>query len=465
MNTNSFGIDSNIFDYGADSLTIINILTDLFKYNLNLKVYDIYQHPTVRELYDNLLSKNDSKKDLDTSHYEELNKLVKSFSTTVNPQKNDKKLSILLTGCTGFFGVHILIELIKNNDSIEKIYCLIRNKNNIDMLERFWNKIHFYFGTTYDSLIRKYVTPVHGDVTSENLGLNKEDYLELVHNVNTVIHTAANVKHYGKYSDFELINITGTKHIIDFCSKCNAKLYHISTMTVSGNYLLEQENSGKIFDETSFYKNQNFDDNVYAKSKLMAEMNILDAVKNGLNGTILRVGDLTGRYADGVFQENIQENSIYLRLKSIIEIGRIPESIKDNWLEFTPVDYAARAVCDIVHCNNSSKRIFHIYNPNMLKTYKLIEYVNKLDCPIKIIDTNDFNKIIKDFSASRTDKFKVSGLINDFTKDNDLVYNHTIPQFNEITVNYLKNLNFNWPDIDFNYIKNILEYMRKVKFI
>ena len=465
LNTNSFVIDSNIFDYGADSLTIINILTDLFKYNLNLKVYDIYQHPTVRELYDNLLSKNDSKKDLDTSHYEELNKLVKSFSTTVNPQKNDKKLSILLTGCTGFFGVHILIELIKNNDSIEKIYCLIRNKNNIDMLERFWNKIHFYFGTTYDSLIRKYVTPVHGDVTSENLGLNKEDYLELVNNVNTVIHTAANVKHYGKYSDFELINITGTKHIIDFCSKCNAKLYHISTMTVSGNYLLEQENSGKIFDETSFYENQNFDDNVYAKSKLMAEMNILDAVKNGLNGTILRVGDLTGRYADGVFQENIQENSIYLRLKSIIEIGRIPESIKDNWLEFTPVDYAARAVCDIVHCNNSSKRIFHIYNPNMLKTYKLIEYVNKLDCPIKIIDTNDFNKIIKDFSASRTDKFKVSGLINDFTKDNDLVYNHTIPQFNEITVNYLKNLNFNWPDIDFNYIKNILEYMRKVKFI
>lgn len=101
----------------------------------------------------------------------------------------------------------------------------------------------------------------------------------------------------------------------------------------------------------------------------------------------------------------------------------------------------------------------------MLKTDKLIEYVNKLDCPIKIIDTNDFNNIIKDFSASRTDKFKVSGLINDFTKDNDLVYNHTIPQFNEITVNYLKNLNFNWPDIDFNYIKNILEYMRKVKFI
>ena len=465
LNTNSFGIDSNIFDYGADSLTIINILTDLFKYNLNLKVYDIYQHPTVRELYDNLLSKNNLEKDIDTSHYERLNALVKNFSTTDTPEKDDKKLSILLTGCTGFLGVHILMELVKNTSSIEKIYCLIRNKNNIDMVERFWKKIHFYFGTEYDSKIRNYVTPVHGDITLENLGLNENDYLELVHNVNTVIHTAANVKHYGKYSDFELINITGTKHIIDFCSKCNAKLYHISTMTVSGNYLLEQESNGKIFDETCFYENQNFDDNVYAKSKLMAEMNILSAIEKGLNATILRVGDLTGRYSDGVFQENIQENSIYLRLKSIIQIGAIPDSIKDNWLEFTPVDYSAKAICNIIHCNNSSNRIFHIYNPNMIKTYQLIEYVNKLDCPIKIIDTESFNNIIREFSTSRADKFKVSGLINDFTKDNDLVYNHTIPQSNEITVNYLKNLNFEWPNIDFMYIKNILEYMRKVKFI
>ena len=61
-------------------------------------------------------------------------------------------------------------------------------------------------------------------------------------------------------SDFELINIQGTKNVIDFCFDANAHLYHISTMTVSGNYLLEQSQSRKKFNETSFYQNQNFDD-------------------------------------------------------------------------------------------------------------------------------------------------------------------------------------------------------------
>lgn len=465
LNTNSFGIDSNIFDYGADSLTIINILTDLFKYNLNLKVYDIYQHPTVRDLYDNLLSHHDLKKEIDVSHYTELNTFVKSFSTDSRAKDSNLPLSVLLTGCTGFLGAHILIELLKKPSSIKKIYCLIRDKHNINMEERFWNKIHFYFGEKYDDLIKTYVTLIHGDLTVENLDLNEKDYTELTNTINTVIHTAANVKHYGKYADFELVNITGTKNVIDFCLHSNSHMYYISTMTVSGNYLLEQHHDNILFDETSFYQNQNFDDNVYAKSKLIAEMHILKAIQNGLNATIFRVGDLTGRYHDGVFQENIQENSIYLRLKSIIEIGCIPSSIKDNLLEFTPVDYAANAICRIIHSNNANKRIFHIYNPNMLQTDMLIQYVNDLDCPIKIIDTPAFNQLIKNMSSNKFDKSKVSGLINDFTEDDDLVYNHTIPQDNQITVNYLRSLKFDWPIIDFDYIKHILTYMKNVNFI
>ena len=465
LNTDKFGIDSNIFDFGADSLTIINILTDLFKYNLNLKVYDIYQHPTVRELYDNLLSNKEEKKNVDTSHYIKLNNLVKYFSIDANTQENANELSILLTGATGFLGTHILVELLKNPSAIKRIYCLIRNKNNIDMEERFWKKIHFYFGRQYDNLIKAYVTLIHGDITLEKFGLSETEYDILTQNVDTVVHTAANVKHYGNYEDFELINITGTQNMIDFCMESHAHLYHISTMTVSGNYLLEQSQSRKKFNETSFYQNQNFDDNVYAKSKLMAEMHILDGISNGLHATIFRVGDLTGRYADGVFQENIQENSIYSRLKSIIEIGYIPSSIKDNFLEFTPVDYAATAICKIIHSANTNKRIFHIYNPHMLKTDTLIDYVNSLDCPIKIIDTTQFNNLIKKLSASKTDKFKLSGLINDFTKDDDLVYNHTIPQSNEITVQFLKKLKFDWPVIDFDYIERILNYMKNIKFI
>ena len=464
LNTKNFGIDSNIFDFGADSLTIINILTDLFKYNLNLKVYDLYQYPTVRSLYDNLLNKSELKKDLDVSHFLELNNLVNTFSKNTKTKESTAKHTVLLTGCTGFLGSHILIQLLQN-PNIEKIYCMMRNKYNIEVEERFWSKIHFYFGDKYDQLIEDSVILIKGNITREKLGFNDKRYLELCTNVDTVIHTAANVKHYGRYSDFESININGTKNVIDFCFDANAHLHHISTMTVSGNYLLEQNSTQTAFSENTFYENQNFDDNVYAKSKLISEMNVLEAISKGLNATIYRMGDLTGRYVDGVFQENIQENSIYLRLKSIIEIGAIPKSIENNLLEFTPIDFAAKAVVKIICSEKSNNRIFHIYNPNMLETKKLINYVNRLDCAIKIIDTKSFNSLIKELSSSKYDSAKVVGLINDFTDNEDLIYNYTIPQSNDITVEYLKNLDFEWPAIDFNYIKNILEYMRKVKFI
>ena len=168
------------------------------------------------------------------------------------------------------------------------------------------------------------------DISKEDLGMHPVAFKLLKENVNTVIHSAANVKHYGNYADFEKANIIGTKNIISFCKIASAELHYISTMTISANYLIEQENNNIVFTESSFFENQN----VYAKSKLLAEESVLSEIPNGLNATIYRIGDLSGRYSDGVFQKNIEENSIYLRLKSILEIGAISDALKDLELEF-----------------------------------------------------------------------------------------------------------------------------------
>ena len=49
-----------------------------------------------------------------------------------------KANNILLTGSTGFLGIHILYELLNNTDS--DIYCLIRSKNNQYSKDRLINK-------------------------------------------------------------------------------------------------------------------------------------------------------------------------------------------------------------------------------------------------------------------------------------------------------------------------------------
>lgn len=465
LNIENFGIDNNIFDYGADSLCIINILTELFQYNLSLKVYDFYQYPTVRELYDHLLSTNDIQKNLDIEKFLSLNKFVDNFSKSCSPKSISSRKSVFLTGVTGFLGIHILANLLENRDYINKIYCSIRKKDDRTIEKRLFDQMHFYFGTRYDSLIEDYVVCISSNIRDVNLGIDDDILQKLKSNIDIIIHSAANVKHYGNYTDFEKTNIEGTKNILAFCKYVNASLHYISTMTVSGNYLLEQKNNNIIFNENTFYQNQSFNDNVYSKSKLIAESLVIETISQGFDCTIYRIGDLTGRFSDGVFQKNINENSIYLRLKSLFEIGKIPDSILDNTLEFTPVEYASRAICKIVFSTENANRIFHIYNPNMLKVRDLINYMNILNFSIKPIPKEEFLDTIKILSNQDSEQSKIVGIINDFTRDNDLIYNYIIPIENNITCKYLEKLNFVWPQLDIIYIKKLIQYMIDVGFL
>lgn len=461
-----FGIDNNIFDFGADSLTIINIITELFAYKYNLKVIDIYKYPTVRQIYEEVLKKGAIETDkFDYSKFEQINEKVKEFSRDVDCQKIDNKYNVVLTGGTGYFGSHMLIELLKNANKIEKIYCLIRPRKNVLARNRLQNKIKFYFGDTYNELFDKYVEVVECQISEKNFGLEKDDYDQLQNNTDILIHSAANVKHYGKYANFEKDNIVTTQNIIDFCKKTNIQLHHISTMTLSGNYLLKQDTNKNTFDENTFYIGQNFEDNVYSKSKLMAESLVIQNINDGFSATIYRLGDLTGRYADGVFQENINQNATYLRLKSILEIGAIPENILGKELEFSPVDYVAKAVCSIIWSNKCQNRIFNIYNPNMITTQQLLKFIEKMNYFLKTMSKEEFANLIESISSDEEEQQKLLGIINDFTDDKDFVYNYTIKQNNEITCKYLKSLGFSWCKIDEQYIDRLIKYMKKVKFI
>lgn len=467
LSLNDFGIDNNIFNYGADSLTIINILTDLFQHNINLKVYDFYENPTVRELYDNLLANNDTQNSLTLNEEKlfALNNIVKDFSTSIESTVDNSSKSVLLTGVTGFLGVHILADLLDNKEKIKKIYCCVRRKDDRSIEQRLLDQLHFYFGTKYDNLLNGYVECINSNISEEMLAIDNSLLNNLKGTIDCVIHAAANVKHYGNYSESEKANIQGTQHIINFCKYVNAPLHYISTMTVSGNYLLEQEHKDMIFDENTFYKKQSFNDNVYTKSKLIAETLVIHAIKNGLDATIYRVGDLTGRYSDGVFQKNIEDNSIYLRLKSLLEIGLIPDTILNNTLEFTPVEYAAKAISTIIWSTQNKNRIYHIYNPNMLKTSSLLHYLDNMNINMKISSIDNFLDIIKKLSSNIEDQSKLTGIINDFTKENDLIYNHIITTKNDITCKYLSNLGFLWPILDFEYVKKLIEYMISVDFL
>lgn len=166
----------------------------------------------------------------------------------------------------------------------------------------------------------------------------------LKNNITTVINAGALVKHFGISKLFNDINVKGTENVVEFCKKENKRLIHISTISVSGNGEKEETveetteniNSKKIFKVSDLYIGQNIS-GIYTITKFEAEKIVLKAIKSGLNAQILRMGNITNRYSDGVFQQNVEENAFAKRLKSFIELGMFPQYLLDHAIELGPV--------------------------------------------------------------------------------------------------------------------------------
>lgn len=467
LSFDDIGIDDDFFELGGDSLLAIKLQVEAISNNLQITYADIFEHPTVEELAMCINHKEDSFTENDCD-YEKYNALLEKNKITNNMKIEDTPIgNVLLTGFTGFLGAHVLDSFIKKEKGT--IYCLIRGKNNMSPEDRLLNVLHFYFDTRYDKYIGNRIKLVDGDITLPNLGLNTIDYNILGTNVNTVIHCAALVKHYGSYKDFESINILGTKRIIDFSKMYNLKLLHVSTISVSGNNLAEGANIDNnfehdmIFNETNFYIGQNLK-NFYVRSKFEAEKLVLDAILDGLQGCILRMGNLTSRFSEGKFQQNHFENAFVNRLKSFLQIGVFPKSLLNLYCEFTPIDYCGDAIINIASHMSKDYNVFHLLNEKQVYLYRLFDMLSKIGINIRLISDEEFANTIQTLLQNSSKKQELEGIISDLNSDKQLVYNSQVHIESDFTKEFLLKTGFEWPYIDINYIRNYFNYLVNIGY-
>lgn len=467
LSTSPIGVTDNFFELGGDSILAMKLNIELLKISDKITYSDIFDNPTITDLI-NLINSNNlitdsSDIDIDNSKYEELlhNNIVIP-STTISKKNNN----LLLSGATGFLGIHILASYLDNN--LGKIYCLIRSEPGITSETKLLNKLHYYFGNKYDNSINKKIFIINGDISKEKFGISESQYYELSKNVDIVINSAAKVDHFGKYETFYNINVNGVQNIIDFCLLYEKRFYQISTLSVSGNsfvdsYAYEQNFSDiRTFSEDKLFIGQTLN-NVYVKTKFEAEKLVLDnIIDNNLDGYILRVGNLMPRLKDGKFQQNIQDNAYLNRLAAFLKIGYIPHNISNAYLEFTPIDCCADSIIKLIPNSNRKNRIFHLYNHNHLYLTKLLDMLKDLKHPIKVVDEETFKNIIKSILNDENKKDILSNLSNDFGKNLSLNYESNIKITSEFTIKFLDKLNFSWPEINAKYLTNILELLKKV---
>ena len=459
-------INTPFLTLGLDSLGVIKLQTELLEYNLNLTTQDFYRYPTVKSLAERI--------DTHTEYYtESIYNIPEQFKHEVDELSNldlstdtNELGNVLLTGANGFIGVHVLYELLYNTSS--KIHCFVRGDNLNHSIERLDNNFNFYFGLSIKPFLGNRLEIYNGHIVEDNFKLSQKVVDFLAKDVNTIIHTAAIVKHYGNFELFKKTNIDGTRRIAEFAFKNKKRLIHISSLSVSGNYLVKQNNKNVDFSENDLYIGQHYTKNVYVNSKYDAEKIIFSYMEQGLTAEILRVGILSGRYLDGFFQKNISENAFYGRIKSLVDLHCVSKEMLDQKIEFTPVDLCAKSIVLLASSKKAENKVYHLYNHNLYTINEVLDVLKKFDVNIDVVSESDFENKILNISKDENANKSLKAIINDISIGRSglaLDYGFTVNLKSDYTQNFLSKFNFTWPKNDFIYLVKLIAYMKYVKFI
>ena len=421
----NIGINDDFFDLGGDSLAALEV-----SMLIDIQSHEIYENPTPKML-EIVLREMKDKAEVDEVRID-INELIRHNSNMI--YNSDVKY-VLLTGATGFLGAHILRELLKRKIHV---VCLVRSE------EKLKNTLKYYFPMAHEYF--RYKVRI-GDIAEPNLGLSPVDYDLLANKVDMVIHVAANVSHSGNYADFERTNVTGTQHVIDFCKKAGAVLQHTSTASVHGAGTVAQNNPEAKFDEFSLDIGQEYSQNVYIHSKYKAEERVLLAREEGLRANIFRIGNLTWRASDGVFQKNASDNGFLGRCRGLLKIGMYSDKIAEYPIDFTPVDECADAYVRLA-CHNRVNNIYNLYNPHIFTIDKLARKVFRR---FKQVSGEMFERSLKERTSDK--EVAILSFYNFIASASS-----NVPMSNEFTVNELKKLGFKWSKISIRY----LSYIKKI---
>ena len=448
LGTDKVGITDNFFEIGGTSLTASKIAMKAMMENLPIAFKDIFDYPTVEAMEQFINGKNlttpEAKEEMKLTESSALSHNVPAYITDETAENTVDTGNILLTGATGFLGIHVLKCLLDTTD--KKIYCMLRA--NSDTAEnRMMNMLMYYFDDPMKELFGSRIEVIKGDITDRELILTLGSY-----DFGTVINCAACVKHFVQDDTLDRINWHGVENLIELCLNEKRRLVQVSTVSVAGTGTVEQFGIDKKIYENELYFGQNLE-NKYANTKFKAEQVLLKAVEDdGLDGMIVRVGNLMSRYSDGEFQINFITNNFMRSMRAYARLGMIPVSALDRKVEFSPIDCTARAVVTL-SATESKFTVFHATNGHHVQMGDVVEAMNRIGIPIKTVSGKEFQQAFNDALSDEKMNEILSPLISYKGAQGEAVQ-FWIGHDNSFTTKMLYHLGFKWPIINEDYLSN-----------
>lgn len=484
LNVEQVGRNDNFFELGGNSITAIALVARL-QAHFKLTLTDVFRFPVVSELAQQVVTDEgylrnklegyirllEAPKDnvlhgTQTNHdvLKKRNDALADYRRTIKAYTADHVAAvkaydhILLVGATGFLGIHMLHQLLQSTRA--RISMILRKTDDREVLERIKHKLKFYFADTSLEKYSERINVYAGDLLTERFGLSPITYQSLISQVDCIINTAANVRHYGRLEEFVDVNVSMVNELIAFASSGKSKdIHHVSTVGVASGKINGTDHV--IFTESDCDLGQE-SDNYYLKTKLDAEKALVAARKNGVVVNIYRVGNLVFDSRSGIFQENITDNAFYSKIKAFIALGKIPDH--EPSFALSTIDQVAQAIVTLFDRRRLLNETFHIQNSNAISAQFFATCAEKSGHRLNLLSTADF---IRDLLDQYQDHREV---INDlllryniFDREDDDYTQFEV--LSERTDHLLKLLEFEWLKFEHLHIQRMLRHCEQVEFI
>ena len=446
------GATDNFFELGGTSLVVTRIIIEADKAGLHVAYGDVFANPTPRKLARLITGESVDEGDAEITafDYTAINNLLQR-NVLENFRKGERQElgDVLVTGATGYLGIHILRELIDSD--AKNIYCLVRGKTLEAAERRLKSLLFYYFDNSFTELFGQRLHIVMGDVTSDfSEGLK----------VDTIFNCAAIVKHFSEGTEIEDVNIGGAQRCVDYCVKTGAKLIHVSTASTRG--LWAGEIKTDIFTEQRLYMGQ-FLGNKYIYSKFMAERLILNAIAlHGLNAKIMRVGNLAARSTDGEFQANFATNSFMGRIKVYNMLGCCPHGMRNVQVEFSPINEVAHAIV-LLSSTPKDCTVFHPYNIHGQFLGDVLMGLTTVGDGVKFVEQEEFQQAM---DAAKDDPVKAKSM-SSLLAYQDMAHGQKtadVKRDNNYTTQVLYRLDFSWSHTSWDYVERMLTAISSLGF-
>ncbi|TXT15610.1 hypothetical protein VHUM_00113 [Vanrija humicola] len=354
----SIGIDENFFDLGGHSILATRLIFEIRKtFVVNAPLGLVFEKPTIglqAAAIDDLAaaglqsadaSEPTKEKVEEVAYAEDVELLSKDLPAAFKPLPADfatKKLTVFLTGATGFLGAFILRDLLSRRAA--KVICLVRAKDAAAGLARLRDGAEGRGAWDEQWVKDGRVEAVVGDLGDEKFGIDKTTWARVAAEADAVLHNGAVVHWVYPYAKMRAANVLSTMTALELVADTKPKLFSfVSSTAVLDNEAFVRKSdellsSGKagLSESDDLEDARTGLDTGYGQSKWVAEKIILEAAKRGLAGHILRPSYVLGDSKTAVTNT---DDFIWRMVKGCLQLGLIPDI--NNTLNMCPVDHVA----------------------------------------------------------------------------------------------------------------------------